>query len=161
VYATIDPISKKRLYLRETVPAGPNARRDAEKVRTRLLNEVYERRNPRTDATVAQLIDRHIAEAKLGIKTRKNYRGQPTSTSSPASATRKSAQSTLPSPTRSTRSCAVAEIIVTGGPASITLQPDGTTAMSAASPTYVDRSKSRASSTSIRSSAEPSAARSA
>ncbi len=76
VYAAIDPISKKRLYLRETVPAGPNARREAEKVRTRLLNEVYERRNPRTDATVAQLIDRHIAEAKLGIKTRKNYRSQ-------------------------------------------------------------------------------------
>jgi integrase len=76
VYAGIDPISKKRLYLRETVPAGPNARRLAERARTRLLNEVYERRNPRTDATVAQLIDRHIAEAKLGLKTRKNYRGQ-------------------------------------------------------------------------------------
>jgi hypothetical protein len=76
VYAGIDPISKKRLYLRETVSAGPNARREAEKVRTRLLSEVYERRHPRTDATVAQLIDRHIAEAKLGVKTRKNYRSQ-------------------------------------------------------------------------------------
>jgi hypothetical protein len=62
VYAGIDPITKRRLYLRETVPAGPHARRQAERVRTRLLNEVYERRNPRTDATVAQLIDRHITE---------------------------------------------------------------------------------------------------
>jgi len=76
VYAGIDPISKKRLYLRETVPAGPNVDREAEKVRTRLLSDVYERRHPRTDATVAQPIDRHLADARLGIKTRINYRSQ-------------------------------------------------------------------------------------
>jgi hypothetical protein len=76
VYAGIDPVSKTRMYLRETVPAGPKAEREAEKVLTRFLNEVYERRNPRTDATVEQLIDRHLADAKLGFKTRKNYRSQ-------------------------------------------------------------------------------------
>ncbi|MDF2747813.1 MAG: LacI family transcriptional regulator, partial [Propionibacteriaceae bacterium] len=36
VYAGIDPVSKKRHYLVETVPAGPSAARDAERVRTRL-----------------------------------------------------------------------------------------------------------------------------
>jgi hypothetical protein len=38
VYAGIDPVSKKRLDLVETVPAGPSAGRDAERVRTRLLS---------------------------------------------------------------------------------------------------------------------------
>jgi integrase len=56
VYAGIDPVSKKRHYLVETVPAGPSARKDAERVRTRLLNQVDERRNPRTKATVNQLL---------------------------------------------------------------------------------------------------------
>ena len=46
VYAGIDPVSKRKHYLVETVPAGPSAARDAERVRTRLLNQVDERRNP-------------------------------------------------------------------------------------------------------------------
>jgi integrase len=37
---------------------GPSAARDAERVRTRLLNQVDERRNPRTKATMNQLLDR-------------------------------------------------------------------------------------------------------
>ena len=60
VYAGIDPVSKKKHYLVETVPAGPSAARDAERVRTRLLNQVDERRNPRTKATVNQLLDRWL-----------------------------------------------------------------------------------------------------
>ncbi|GAA3730176.1 LacI family DNA-binding transcriptional regulator [Plantactinospora mayteni] len=44
VYAGLDPVSKKRRYLVETVPAGPTAERDAEAVRVRLLAEVDERR---------------------------------------------------------------------------------------------------------------------
>ena len=67
VYAGIDPVSKKRHYLVETVPAGPSAARDAERVRTRLLNQVDERRNPRTKATVNQLLDRwHVPAAGAG-----------------------------------------------------------------------------------------------
>lgn len=52
VYSGIDPLSGRRMYLRETVPAGPRAAGQAEKVRTRLLNQVDEKRNPRTTATV-------------------------------------------------------------------------------------------------------------
>jgi hypothetical protein len=37
VYAGRDPVSGKRHYLTETVPAGPTAAKDAEKARTRLL----------------------------------------------------------------------------------------------------------------------------
>lgn len=47
VYAGIDALTGKRNYLVETVPAGPKAVAEAEKVRTRLVNQVDERRNPR------------------------------------------------------------------------------------------------------------------
>ena len=65
VYAGIDSVSKKRHYLVETIPAGPSAARDAERVRTRLLNQVDERRNPRTKATVNQLLDRWLEVGEL------------------------------------------------------------------------------------------------
>jgi integrase len=60
VYAGVDPVSKKKHYLTETVPAGPKADKLAEKARTRLLAQVDERRNPRTNATVSQLINSHL-----------------------------------------------------------------------------------------------------
>ena len=44
VYAGIDPASRKRQYLVETVPAGAGAAGEADRVRTRLLREVAERR---------------------------------------------------------------------------------------------------------------------
>src|SRR5918998_947676 len=40
VYAGRDPLTRKRRYLMETVPAGPTAARDAEAVRDRLRAEV-------------------------------------------------------------------------------------------------------------------------
>ncbi|RAO40846.1 hypothetical protein GAR06_05793 [Micromonospora saelicesensis] len=48
VRAGVDPISGKRHYLTEVVPAGRTAAKEAEKARTRLLAQVDERRNPRT-----------------------------------------------------------------------------------------------------------------
>ena len=44
VYDGLDPASKKRRYLVETVPAGPEAAAEAERVRTRLVDEAAERR---------------------------------------------------------------------------------------------------------------------
>ena len=76
VYAGIDPVSKKRHYLVETVAAGPSAARDAERVRTRLLNQVDERRNPRTKATVNQLLDRWLEVAELETTTRNSVVGR-------------------------------------------------------------------------------------
>ncbi|MGH3927175.1 MAG: site-specific integrase, partial [Pseudonocardiaceae bacterium] len=60
VYAGIDPLNGRRHYLSETIPAGPRAAAEAEKVRTRLQNQVDEQRNPRTKATVNQLMDRYL-----------------------------------------------------------------------------------------------------
>jgi integrase len=73
VYAGIDPLTKKKHYLSETVPAGPAAARDAEKVRTRLLAQVDERRNARTKATLNQLFDRWLEVAELEPTTRSGY----------------------------------------------------------------------------------------
>jgi integrase len=57
VYSGMDPISKRRIYLAQVAPAGPKAGEEAEKVRTRLLHQVDQKRNPRTRATVGQLLD--------------------------------------------------------------------------------------------------------
>jgi len=71
VYAGVDPMSKKRHYLVETTPAGPKAGREAEKARTRLLAQVDEPRNPRTRATVNQLMDRYLEVVDLSVGRRR------------------------------------------------------------------------------------------
>lgn len=75
VYAGTDPISGKRLYLDETIPAGPRAAKEAEKARTRLQAEVDQRRNPRTRATVGQTLDRHLSMLDVEPTTRVSYEG--------------------------------------------------------------------------------------
>jgi integrase len=76
VYAGVDPLTKRKHYLAETIPAGPGAAREAERARTRLLNRVDEGRNPRTRATVGQLLDRYF-EVGLDVEatTRATYDG--------------------------------------------------------------------------------------
>ncbi|HEX5405958.1 MAG TPA: tyrosine-type recombinase/integrase [Pseudonocardiaceae bacterium] len=75
VYAGIDPLSSRRHYLTETVPAGPTAEKEAEKVRTRLVNQVDEQRNPRTKATVNQLMDRYLELLDVDVNTRRSKEG--------------------------------------------------------------------------------------
>jgi hypothetical protein len=45
------------------VPPGPRQARLAEEVRTRLQNQVDEKRSPRSRATVDQLIDKYLIPA--------------------------------------------------------------------------------------------------
>ena len=75
VYAGEDALTGRRHYLRETVPAGPTAARDAERARARLLNQVDEGRNPRTKATVNQLMDRYLELLEVDAMTFKSYEG--------------------------------------------------------------------------------------
>lgn len=72
VYAGIDPLTGRRHYLQESA-ATPA---EAERVRTRLLAQVDERRNPRTKATVNQMLDRYLEVAELERTTRKGYEGK-------------------------------------------------------------------------------------
>lgn len=73
VYAGIDPVSKKRHYRTEVVPAGPAAAKQAEQVRTRLLAEIDDQRNPRTNATVSQLLARYLEVLQIEDTTRDGY----------------------------------------------------------------------------------------
>lgn len=75
VYAGEDALTGRRHYLRETVPAGPTAARDAERARARLLNQVDEGRNPRTKASVDQLMDRYLELLEVGATTLNSYEG--------------------------------------------------------------------------------------
>jgi integrase len=69
------PVSKKRLYLEETIPSGPRAAKEAEKGSTRLLAQVDERRSPRTRATINQTFDRYLTVLDLEPTTRSTYEG--------------------------------------------------------------------------------------
>lgn len=73
VYAGEEPLTGRRHYIRETVPAGPNAEKEAEKVRIRILNEINEQRNARTNATVNQLMDRYLELLDVDVSTRQRY----------------------------------------------------------------------------------------
>lgn len=75
VDAGIDPITGKRHRLVENIPAGtPNAEAVAEAARIRLVNQVNERRHPRTNATVSQLLDRYLGSFDGAFSTVNNYR---------------------------------------------------------------------------------------
>lgn len=75
VYAGYDRVSKKPMYLDETIPAGPRAAKEAEKARTRLLRQVDEKRTPRTRATVDQMLDKYLTVLAVEPTTRNTYEG--------------------------------------------------------------------------------------
>jgi integrase len=75
VYSGYDPLTGRRNYLTEVIPAGPRAVTEAEKVRTRLQHEVDDRRNPTTRATVNQLLDRYLETLDVEPTTRVRYEG--------------------------------------------------------------------------------------
>jgi hypothetical protein len=73
VYAGVDALTGRRHYLTESVPAGPKAYEEAEKIRRRLVNQVDEQRNPRTKATVNQLMDRYLELLDVEETTLERY----------------------------------------------------------------------------------------
>ena len=75
VYAGKDPVSKRRHYLTEVIPPGPKADRIAKAALGRLVHEVDERRNPRTSATVGQLLNRYLDQLDAAPRTKELYCG--------------------------------------------------------------------------------------
>ncbi|ADB31255.1 transcriptional regulator, GntR family [Kribbella flavida DSM 17836] len=73
VYAGLDQVTKTRLYLTETVKPGPDQKKLVKQAKTRLLNEIDEQRNPKTRATLGQLIERHLEVADIAESTRRDY----------------------------------------------------------------------------------------
>ena len=79
VYAGIDQLTGQKLWLRETVKARETQREtkvEAEKTITRLLNQIDERRSPRTEVTVNELLDRWLEVIDVDRKTRVGYVGK-------------------------------------------------------------------------------------
>jgi len=74
VYVGVDPLTKRRHFLREVIPAGPTAANDAEKALRRLVVQVDEQRSPRTAATVEQLLERHFELLEVESGTLATYR---------------------------------------------------------------------------------------
>jgi integrase len=60
VYAGVDKVSGDKRYLTETVPVGPNAWAQAEEIRAKFVRQVKQGRHPKTDATVAQMLERYL-----------------------------------------------------------------------------------------------------
>ena len=75
LYAGRDPLTKKRHVLVETVPPGPRAQKHAEAALDRMRREVADRRTPRTEATVDQLLERYLGQFAGGTNTLELYRG--------------------------------------------------------------------------------------
>lgn len=73
VYTGTDPVSKRPHYLKETVPPGENAYAEAEKILTRFLHQVGEKRTPRTNASFNQLLDRYLEVLDVDSSTRRGY----------------------------------------------------------------------------------------
>jgi integrase len=69
VYSGVDPLTRKPRYLSEYASTWD----EAEKTRTRLLSQVDERRQVSTNATVGQLLDRHLEVSELEMTTRVGY----------------------------------------------------------------------------------------
>lgn len=76
VYAGRDPITGRRHDLTEVLPADtPDLWGEAERVRNRFVTEINERRNPKTKATVKQLLDKYLKVFDGAAKTKTLYKG--------------------------------------------------------------------------------------
>jgi len=75
VYAGRDPVTKRRHDLIEIIPPGPDTERRARAARDRLISQIEERRNPRTNATVDQHLERYLNQFDGAPKTLSLYRG--------------------------------------------------------------------------------------
>ena len=74
MYAGIDPLTRKRHNLIEVIPPGPKAWREAEAAHSRLLHEIAERRNPRTNASIDELLTRYLDQSSGSPNTLELYR---------------------------------------------------------------------------------------
>lgn len=70
----IDPVTKRRYRPTEVIPPGPNADALANGALIRMLNQVNERQHPRTNATLDQLLDKHLEMMHIAETTRRTYR---------------------------------------------------------------------------------------
>ncbi|GAA5142665.1 tyrosine-type recombinase/integrase [Pseudonocardia adelaidensis] len=143
VYAGVDALTGRPHYLTESVPAGPKAYAEAEEIRRRLGNQVDEQRNPRTKATVNQLMDRYLELLDVEETTHERYEQAIRIHIRPLLGHLPVAKLDGETLTPTKRSCAVAGPTATAGHTSSTRPTARTTARPRASPTSAGRSRRR------------------
>lgn len=74
VHAGTNPVTGRQHCLGETIPDSPTALDDAEAACRRLVSRVREQRQPPTDVTLGELLDRHPALVHASDSTRRSYR---------------------------------------------------------------------------------------
>src|SRR5215207_2815590 len=70
VYAGIDVLTGRALYLKRVIAAGPRAWEQAEAAREELVRQVRLGRQPRMNACLRQLLQRHLEVAQLGPRAK-------------------------------------------------------------------------------------------
>jgi integrase len=75
VYAGKDILTGDDLYLKRTIPAGPNAWAEARAACEEFARQVDQGRHPRTNATISQLIAKHLDGADLTPRVKQTLRG--------------------------------------------------------------------------------------
>jgi integrase len=70
VYAGTDVLTGRRLHLKKTIAAGPDARVPAEEAMADLARQVQEGWQPRTNASLAQSLERHPTVAEMSPQAR-------------------------------------------------------------------------------------------
>ena len=73
VYAGPDPLTGRPHYIGETIADGPLAREQAEETCRRLLSQVRRRSSLHSHATVDDLLNRHLAMAHIGERSRRSH----------------------------------------------------------------------------------------
>jgi integrase len=85
VYAGIDPVTRKRVYLQETIPGtDKHAMRKANSVLARLVAQVDKQRSPTSSTTLGYVLDEFLRVTELEDTTRDTYEGYIARTIKPA-----------------------------------------------------------------------------
>jgi integrase len=74
VYAGVDALTGRDMYVKETIPAGRDAPAQARQALDELVKQVMEGRQPKTNASVRLLIERHLEVATIERRGRESLR---------------------------------------------------------------------------------------
>jgi integrase len=74
MYAGVDILTGRELYLKRTIPAGPHARQEAERVLDG-FRQIAEGRQPKTNAPLVTLLERHLERSETERRNEETLRG--------------------------------------------------------------------------------------
>ncbi|TCO58336.1 site-specific integrase [Actinocrispum wychmicini] len=75
IYSGTDPITHKPHYLTDTIPAGPTAEHQAQRVLQQFIDRIDQQHQLQTTATLTELINEHIAKLPVAVTTKAGYQG--------------------------------------------------------------------------------------